>query len=213
MTSTASDLPRLRRNVSDAELPQRGGHGYIFDLYEVFADILAAGPRTEHWALQTWTREGNPLWVNLNATGSTIMDPASYLHLTAHHLAMATVPGDLLETLDELDDLTELPPGWNGYDVSAPNLAAIRAAKPWVRTFYWEAVEEAGLWIAPHVTADETGEVMFEWSNGDKALTAYVSEEEVTLARDWGPDIETEMESAVDPQTELRREWWAWLVG
>jgi hypothetical protein len=82
-----------------------------------------------------------------------------------------------------------------------------------VQEFYREAVEEAGRWIVPHVTADETGEVMFEWSNGDKALTAYVSEDEVTLAKDWGTDIETEMESAVNPQMELRREWWAWLAG
>lgn len=213
MTPTASDLPRLRRNASDAESPEFGGHGYIFDLYEVFADMLTAGPRTEHWALQSWTREGRPVWVNLDATGTTIMDPATYLHLTAHHLAMATLPGDLLETMDELNALTKLLPGWNGYDVSAPSPTAILATIPWVQTFYREAVEEAGRWIAPHVTADETGEVMFEWSNGDKALTAYVSEDEVTLARDWGPDIETEMESAVDPSTDLRREWWAWLAG
>lgn len=185
----------------------------MFDPYGMFTEILTAGPRTERWALLAWTSEGKPVWVNLDATGMTIIDPSTYRHLTTHHLDMVVLPVELLETLDELDDLRGLLPGWNGYDVSAPDRTAIRAAKPWVQRFYSEALEATGKWITPHVTADETGEVMFEWSNGDKALTAYVSEDEVTLSRDWGPDIETEMESAVDPSTELRRDWWAWLAG
>lgn len=213
MNPTASDLSRLGYDLSGARGEVFGGYSYMVDFFEVFTGSLTAGFGTEHWALQAWTREGIPVWVKLNATGSTIVDPSIYRQHTTHHLDMDAVPLELQETIDDLYDLRELPPGWNGYDVAAPWPTAIRAAVPWVNTFYGEALAETGQWITPHVTADETGEVMFEWSNGAKALTAYVSEGEVTLARDWGPNIDTEMESAQDPQTDLRREWWAWLVG
>lgn len=213
MNPTASDLPRLGHDPSGARREVFGGHSYMVDFFEAFTGILTAGLGTERWALQAWTREGMLMWVKLDATGSTNLDPAIYRQHTTHRLDMDAVPLELLETIDDLNGLRELPPGWNGYDVPAPWPTAIQSAIPWVRTFYGEALAETGRWITPHVTADETGEVMFEWSNGDKALTAYVSEDEVTLARDWGPNIETEMESAQDPQSDLRREWWAWLVG
>ena len=213
MNSTASDLPRLLSNPSDAQSSKFEEGSYIFEPYEALTGLMIAGPGTEHWALLAWLRESAPVWVNLDATGMTSMDPAAYRYVTTHHFDMVGWPIELLETMDELDDLRGLPSGWNGYDVAAPSRTAIQAAIPWVQMYYSEAMEETGRWIEPHVTADETGEVMFEWSNEDKALTAYVSEDEVTLARDWGPDIETEMESVVNPQTELRREWWAWLAG
>ncbi len=214
MSATASDLPRLRLNSSGIRFSEFGEHGrFMLDPYGVLMDIQTPGPRTEHWALQAWPRASRPVWVNRGATGLTRMNPAAYRHLTTHHLDMVALPLDLLETVEELDDLRHLPPGWNGYNVSAPSHTAIRAAEPWVRMFYSDAITATGRWITPHVTADESGEVMFEWSNGDKALTAYVSEGEVTLARDWGPDIETEMESVVDPPPNLCREWWTWLTG
>ncbi len=213
MNSTASDLPRLKSKTLGAGSVVPGGRGHFFVPFEALTGFLTAGAKSEQWALQAWNPEGRLVWVRLDATGGTVMDPTLYQHLTAHHLDMEVLPRELLATMDELEELRELPPGWNGYDVSAPSPTAINTARIWVQTFYWEALEAAGSWIMPHVTADETGEVMFEWSKGNKALTAYVAENEVTLARDWGPNVETQMETELDPTAEIDRQWWAWLVG
>jgi hypothetical protein len=120
---------------------------------------------------------------------------------------------ELDKTIDEIRELRWLPAGWNGYNVPSPKYDDTEAAVSWVEDMYGDVVEVGKEWIEPHVTADETGDVMLEWSKGDRELTAYISQQEVYLARDWGPDMESEMEGVDDPGPETRRAWWLWLVG
>jgi hypothetical protein len=221
MNRTASDLPELRSDLlglrPDPLGPRTfisGERSYVSDLLEVLTSglIAATGKPTEHWALQGWGREGEHVWVNLDATGVTIIDPASHRHLTMHHFAVDTLPADLFETMDELNALTELLPGWNGYDVAAPKTSSILEAKKWIREMYEDATRMRAPWRKPHVAADENGDVTFEWWSGDKGLTIYISEPEVIYLKDWGPNILTEMEDGPVSTSEERRELWTWLT-
>jgi hypothetical protein len=218
MNPTASELPELRSDLPKLRPSPRvfisGERSYVSDLFEVLTSglIAATGNPPEQWALQGWDPEGEHVWVNLDATGVTIIDPASHHHLTTHHFAGDTVPADLFETMDELNALSELLPGWNGYDVAAPKTSSILQAKKWIREIYEDATRMGALWRKPHVAADENGDVTFEWWSGDKGLTIYISEQAVTYLKDWGPNIVTEMEDGVVTRAEQRRELWAWLT-
>lgn len=116
------------------------------------------------------------------------------------------------KTTDDLDALRELPEDWNGYDVEAPNPYAIERARMWIRQMH-EDVEAIGRrWHNPHVAPAEEGDVMFEWWNGDKALTVYVSGDDVNYIIGWGPNLETDMEDGEATTSERRRKLWAWLT-
>lgn len=114
--------------------------------------------------------------------------------------------------MDKIVDLLTWPEGWNGYDVAAPNPNAVRHALSWIGYMYKDALTTGNEWREPHVTADEDGDVMFEWWNGEKGLTVYVSEEGASYIRDWGPNITSEMDDGEASTPESRRMLWAWLA-
>jgi hypothetical protein len=101
---------------------------------------------------------------------------------------------------------------WNAYDVAAPNPNAVRRAMLWIEQMYEDALALGEEWHSPHVAADEDGDVMFEWWNEDKALTVYVSENDVRYIKGWGLNIETEMEDGEATTPERRRMLWTWLL-
>jgi hypothetical protein len=114
--------------------------------------------------------------------------------------------------LRRVNDLRTWPDGWNGYDVSAPNSEAIGHAMVWITQMYRDALAENGTWYAPQVAADEDGDVMFEWWNREKALTVYVSNDDVRYIKGWGLDAESEMEDGEPTTPEIRRTLWTWLI-
>lgn len=124
------------------------------------------------------------------------------------------------EAIDDLDTLIRLPEGWNGYDAAAPNPDAIEQARSWIRQMYEDGKAVGGsrreprvaAWHNPHVTADEYGDVVFEWWNEDKALTVYVSRGEARYIKGWGLNIETDMENGEATSSATRRKLWAWLT-
>lgn len=121
-----------------------------------------------------------------------------------------TPRASLSATLDKVKDLIDWPEGWNGYDVAAPNPDAIKYALTWIRGMHADAT--ATEWHNPHVAADEDGDVLFEWWNGDKALTIYISEDEVRYVKGWGLDMEAEMEDGLATTPEIRGALWEWLM-
>src|SRR3712207_6376675 len=112
--------------------------GQVFGLTAMLPSAVFRGPRNliAHWGLQGWAGEAMVVWVNLDATGATIVPLMNYHRLTPHHLGIETVPIELSETMDELDALGTLLPGWNGYDVAAPKTSSILQAKKWIRQMY-----------------------------------------------------------------------------
>lgn len=222
MGPTASNLPELRSNFSELYPGLSGVWSFTtgagapwggFFVVRLPGDPLAhPGQLMERWALREWDREWHPTWIDLEATGGTIIDPERLRHLTAHYLAIDAVPDELRETMVELDALGNLLPGWNGYDVAAPKPGSILRAKKWIRKMYEDVARMEAPWQDPHVAADENGDVTFEWWSGNKGLTIYVAEQEVTYLKDWGSDIVTEMEDGLVSTAEQRRELWAWLT-
>jgi len=162
-----------------------------------------------------WGRDlQDPLmFIDLKATGAISI--ASYLlpHVTRDYSTMRAVPADLIDTLNEIDALKTLPEGWNGYDVAAPKIESIQDATEWIQEMYEDVVRSELAWRKPHVAADENGDVTFEWWNGDKGLTIYVSANgSVSYLKDWGPDIVDDMEDGSGSTSEERSEMWAWFV-
>jgi len=188
--------------------------GQVFDLMEMLQSAALRGPGNliEHWGLQEWDREGVAVWVNLDATGATIAPLISHHRLTPHHLAIETVPIELSETMDELDALGKLLPGWNGYDVAAPKSDSILQAKKWIRQMYEDVTRTKAPWHKPHVAADANGEVIFEWWNDDRGLTIDISNGGATYLIAWGTNMETDMEDGEAMTPEDRRRLWDWLT-
>jgi hypothetical protein len=118
----------------------------------------------------------------------------------------------LESTLTEIYDLLSWPENWNGYDATPPDPLAIQQAAHWIELFYIEIFVAHLKWLTPHVAPSGDGEVIFEWEHGAKNLTIYVGSREVSYVKDWGADMETEMEDGYITSTSTRVELWKWLI-
>jgi hypothetical protein len=118
----------------------------------------------------------------------------------------------ILPALRKLDDLLTWPEGWNGYDALTPNYADVQYAKHWIELFYREVITSGQLWIDPNVTASADGEVVFEWWYGTKGLTIYIDNLVAAYLKDWGANINTEMEDGYANSPAIRRNLWKWLI-
>lgn len=114
--------------------------------------------------------------------------------------------------LTEIYDLLTWPENWNGYDASAPDPLAIQHAAHWIDLFYTEILGSRLAWLAPHVAPSGDGEVIFEWEHGAKNLAIYVGNREVSYVKDWGADMDTEMEDGYVTSASMRVELWRWLI-
>jgi len=118
----------------------------------------------------------------------------------------------ILPTIRELYDLLTWPKGWNGYDALAPDYKAVQYAGHWIELFYQEVVASGQEWIEPNVTASPEGEVVFEWWCGAKGLTIYIGNQSAEYLRDWGANVNTEMEDGYANSPDIRRNLWTWLM-
>lgn len=117
------------------------------------------------------------------------------------------------KTRAEIVALLSWPEGWNGYDAAAPNPEAVRHAFLWIKDLYKDTLETLTTdngWIAPHVVAH--GNVVFEWWEGHKKLTVYISPKAVEYVKVWGPDMFSDMEDGDVEGAEDRRALWRWLT-
>lgn len=176
--------------------------------------VYTAAEPSRYWTPRSWGTGGPPTLVFLDATGATMIDPHVSPHATGPHVVIRSLlPAELIGTHEDLDALEDLDAGWNGHDVAAPRIEAIHKAAEWIEQIY-EEVSRSGLaWRKPHVAADENGDVTFEWWNEDKGLTVYVSVDgNVSYLKDWGLDMEDEMEVGSLSTPEQRHDIWAWFV-
>lgn len=118
----------------------------------------------------------------------------------------------LSKTLYRIEALREMKENWNGYEVAVPDAAAIEHACNWLNSFYHEIIDRMQEWIAPHVTADEEGSVVFEWVRGRKWLSVYVSQTTACYIQAWGPDVLDEMRDGEATTTWDRQAIWTWLL-
>ena len=119
---------------------------------------------------------------------------------------------ELSSTLAEIYDLLKWPDGWNGYDACAPKYEAIQYAEHWIELFYLEIMNLGLDWLEPNVTASAEGEVVFEWRHGINRLTVYIGNQSAEYVKDWGADINTEMEDGYANSPGIRQALWKWLM-
>jgi hypothetical protein len=165
------------------------------------------------WTVWGWEPWQSVKLVCMGATRATMSAPHILSFVTNPHSVRRSLPAELEGTYKDLDALEELEAGWNGHDVAAPKIEAIHDATEWIGQMYEEVSRSGFSWRRPHVAADENGDVTFEWWNGDKGLTVYVSADgSVSYLRDWGLDILDEMEDGPLSTPEQRHDIWAWFV-
>lgn len=119
---------------------------------------------------------------------------------------------EILPTLIEIRDLTKWPVNWNGYNALAPDYSAIQYAEHWIELFYSEILDLGMGWLEPNVTANAEGEVMFEWRHGINRLTIYIGKQSAEYVKDWGADINSEMDDGLANSPGIRQSLWKWLM-
>ena len=100
--------------------------------------------------------------------------------------------------------------GWDGYDAPKPEPESVAAAYEWVRSLYRDVSNV--LWIEPRVSADDDGEVSFEWWKGRKKLTVYVFAETIEYIKVEKTETSPKMEDGSIDSPIKRRELWNWLI-
>lgn len=118
----------------------------------------------------------------------------------------------ILSTFENLSDLLTWPAGWNAYNALAPDYKAVQYAVHWIELFYQEVDASGQKWIEPNVTASAEGEVVFEWWCGTKGLAIYVGNRSAEYLKDWGANINIEMEDGYANSPDIRRDLWTWLM-
>lgn len=119
---------------------------------------------------------------------------------------------EILPTLMEIRELAKWPDGWNGYDALAPDYGAIEYAEHWIELFYTEILQLGLGWLEPNVAANAEGEVVFEWRHGKNRLTIYIGKQSAEYVKDWGADINTEMDDGLANSPGIRQTLWKWLM-
>src|SRR3954469_18926148 len=97
-----------------------------------------------------------------------------------------------------LDELKNLPLNWDGGGSAAPNHAGIAKARQFVEDLFQQTTTAGmgnslerpeAVWHPPHISANEDGDTVLEWWNGDRKLTVYLGPEEVSYIRSWGSNV------------------------
>jgi hypothetical protein len=116
----------------------------------------------------------------------------------------------LPETLRDIRNLLTWPEAWDGYSAPKPNPAAVEHARSWAEDLYRDV--RAELWRKPYVSADEEGDVVFEWWNGARKITVYISPKTVEYLKVERLDTSTDMKEGSIRTAEERRLLWNWLI-
>ena len=98
---------------------------------------------------------------------------------------------------------------WDGADSLPPSPQAIGNASARVIELF--EVATAAKWKAPFVSADEHGEVSFEWWEGPRKITLYFGDQTMEMLQVWGADVETEMLHSELHDVSDFAPAWAWL--
>lgn len=101
---------------------------------------------------------------------------------------------------------------WDGYGSTKPNPMAVDSARSIMTELFRGATLTRHGWSDPHVSANETGDVVLEWWQDNRKVTVYVTPAEMRYLLVWGDDMDTEMEEQTI--TAARQDFegiWSWL--
>lgn len=108
--------------------------------------------------------------------------------------------------------LARLPSDWDGCGSDAPRQAAVSNASARLPELF-RAVDEFSAWRVPHISANEIGDVTFEWWHNDRKITLYFGDDAMRVVYVWGSDIENEMSVLPLDSVKEFAETWDWLHG
>lgn len=110
-----------------------------------------------------------------------------------------------------LKALANFPANWDGFGSDAPSGEAVGNALELVVELYRQStVCLHAQWVNPHVSASESGEVVFEWWRRDRKLTIYVAADRADFVRVGGPNIDADMFDGVLEGSQFVG-LWLWL--
>ena len=116
----------------------------------------------------------------------------------------------LIALQNRIQSFSERGENWNGYDVAAPDPAAIAHAVQWIGTLF-DTVLRRSVWQEPIVGPDENGNIVFEWQRGERWLCITVSADAAAALREG--DLPTGESGEGQADTPQQRETlWTWLM-
>ncbi|MGH7864893.1 MAG: hypothetical protein ACREQB_07885 [Candidatus Binataceae bacterium] len=127
----------------------------------------------------------------------------------------------LLGLHERLDQVAKLKDNWDGHGSSHPDVLSVWTARQFLEDVYRQIIvatarqtqeDVTPSWQAPHISASEDGEIVFEWWNGNRKLTIYVGPLELTYIKSWGPHVLNDMEDGVIRDGGISS-LWGWLFG
>lgn len=119
---------------------------------------------------------------------------------------------NIVEDLDRITALRHIASDWDGAAGEAPSAATIGTAQSVLTSLAALVAGEHLSWAHPHISASPFGDVIFEWWNGDKQLSIYVSGNEAEYIQTWGEGESVEMEDGDATSDENRRGFWSWFT-
>jgi hypothetical protein len=121
--------------------------------------------------------------------------------------------GSALRSPEEqrLDLLQNLKTNWDFRGSPPPAADAISGARKWLQPLRAVTVLSGSPWRAPHISASDAGEVVFEWWRGDRKITLYFNDGPPEYLKVWGPHIFDQMESGEILSSDYFGALWLWL--
>jgi hypothetical protein len=137
------------------------------------------------------------------------LDERVWARVSDYHGTLDPTLKDIMQRVDELYTW-----GTHRRDGVArpPSSETIEYAREVIRILYLE-VRDSGLrWINPLISANEDGEVTFEWQRQGRRLTFRVSETGVGFSKLWGNRPNFQFEDDTAGTKHRRYNLWAWLA-
>lgn len=157
--------------------------------------------------------ESDPVDVASRRTRTSGLYSISSLGLLAASTRAAKEP--LIEAINRrLDQLSAYQQGWDGQGSDAPSAEALANARQFLQEAFRSALRHSvsSEWQRPHITANEDGQIVFEWWNGNRKLTLYLGSDNSSYIKSWGPHIINDMQDGEFTPEEFGVHW-AWLFG
>jgi hypothetical protein len=102
-------------------------------------------------------------------------------------------------------------PDWDRAGSLAPNPAAVSNASAVLPELYRACCATRVPWRSPHISANEEGEISFEWWEGDRKLTLYVGSDAMQVVKVWGVHLFDEMDVVTLQSAAEFGPLWTWL--
>ncbi len=119
----------------------------------------------------------------------------------------------LVGTYNRLESLRTWGDDWDGCGALAPDPAAIANAKRWITSLFREVQSHILPLSRPNVTANVEDEIVFEWRNGARRISVYVTPTSVEYVKSWGMDVYSEMADGDADSAEAQRDILHFLAG